>query len=138
MEKAIRLKPNNGQLYGLIGDEFLKINDIEKAERNYLMSINVDSLYSFWYYQIGGFYINIADDKIKEADDIYPDPREKLLIKEAEDLMIKAIPYLEKAAVEMNQNAELARVIAQCYKKKEGGDSENYQKWYNQYKKLKN
>ena len=137
LNKAILIQPENASLYGFLADEYLKLGNMEKAEEYYLKSIEIDSSYANGYILLGGHYVNWAGDLQSESNKIdYRDPRADELSAKAKELQIKAIPYLEIAALELPDNAEIARALAECFKRK--GDEENFQKWYNQYQKLKN
>jgi tetratricopeptide (TPR) repeat protein len=102
---AVEKDPSNSNLYFLLGKTFDDENDKENAEKYYKKAVEINPKFFEAYYNIGAIYNNKASSILKEANELPLEETEKYneLIKEADDNLSKALPWLEKA-YEINPN----------------------------------
>lgn len=99
IDKAIAIDPKNHTLYFAKGDCYSKEGNIEEAKKAYEQALEVKPDYLDAMYNLGALYINAAAPKIEEANNLPFSEQEKYeaLLKEADELIQKALPYMEKA-----------------------------------------
>ena len=134
INQALKLDPNNKELYYILGTSYIELKENEKAEQNLLKAIEIDSMYVNAHSNLAALYMQWSLDLADEAQDLdYRDPRVEELNKRKTDLLVKAIPSLEIMAVEFPDNKSVIRNLAQAYRA--SGNEEKFQEWYD---KLKN
>ncbi len=93
-----------GVQYNIISDDTTKAENVRQesflmAEKSYLDAIRLDENYYDANYNLGALYVNKVASIIEKANALpLGDPGYDPLKKEADDMLRKAIPYLEKAA----------------------------------------
>jgi tetratricopeptide (TPR) repeat protein len=113
LQLAISKDPNNHQLHFALGSIYDKLSSPDdvtkkpskdeyqalrkKAETAYLKAIEISPEYFNAIYNLGALYFNEAGDILKTAGDIKDNKVYEQETKRAEDLLGKALPYLEKA-----------------------------------------
>lgn len=111
LQEAVKKQPDNEQLYFNIGANYDKVmNDTTKSEEMranafklaidaYEKALDINPEYDLALFNIGAIYNNKAAEKFTEARQLPLDATEKYnkLMKEGEELLQKALPYLEKA-----------------------------------------
>jgi tetratricopeptide (TPR) repeat protein len=134
VKQALEIDPNNKQLYYILGTSDIGLKNYEKAEENLEKAIAIDTNYLNAHANLAALYmewsLSLADEA-KELD--YKDPRATQLEDQSREALIKAIPSLEKMAVEYPENKSVIRNLAQAYRA--SGNEEKFQEWYG---KLKN
>jgi tetratricopeptide (TPR) repeat protein len=134
VKEALELDPNNKQLYYILGTSYIGLKDYVKGEESLLKAIEIDSAYVNAHSNLAALYmewsLNLADEA-KELD--YKDPRSTQLEDQSREILIRAIPSLEKMAVEFPENKSVIRNLAQAYRA--SGNEEKFKEWYG---KLKN
>ncbi|WP_040896333.1 sulfotransferase family protein [Xenococcus sp. PCC 7305] len=69
-QKAIELKPDNGNLYYSLGASYRKLGDEQKAFINYQKAVELNPEQPFWVYkELGDFFLQ--EDKLEEAISAY-------------------------------------------------------------------
>ena len=101
--KAIEKDNNNANLYFLLGKTYDDEGDKVNAEKYYVKATEANPEFFEAYYNIGAIYNNKASELMKKANDLPLEETDKYneLIKEANDNLAKAVPWLEKA-LELN------------------------------------
>lgn len=99
IDKAIALDPNNHTLYFAKGDCYSKEGNLEEAKKAYEQAIEKKPDYLDALYNLGAMYVNAAVPKLEEANELPFSEQDKYnnLLKEADELIRKALPYMEKA-----------------------------------------
>ncbi len=113
LQLAISKDPDNHQLHFALGSIYDKLSSPDdvtkkpskeeyqalrkKAETAYTKAIGLNSEYFNAIYNLGALYFNEAGDILKTAGDIKDNKVYEQETKRAEDLLAKALPYLEKA-----------------------------------------
>ena len=97
--KAIQKDPTNANLLFLLGKTYADEGDKVNAEKYYTKAGEVKPDFFEAFYNVGAIYNNQASELMKQANDL---PLEKTdeyneLIKQANENLEKAIPWLEKA-----------------------------------------
>jgi len=93
-----------GVQYNIISDDTTKSETVRQesflmAEKAYLDAIRLDSVYYDANYNLGALYVNKVASIVEKANALpLGDPGYDPLKKEADQMLLKAIPYLEKAA----------------------------------------
>jgi len=108
--KAIAKDSTNANLYFLLGKTYDDEGDKVNAEKYYEEAIKVNPEFFEAYYNIGAIYNNKASEIMKEANDLPLSETDKYnkLIKEANENLSKAVPWLEKA-LELNPDDTFTR-----------------------------
>lgn len=97
MEKALQKDPSNHMLLINYGSELTNQKQYTEAEKYLLkaLEIKADDIYAN--YNLGSCYYNAYVDKIKEIEDIEDNDLYNKELEAANQLLVKARPYLEKA-----------------------------------------
>ncbi len=133
INQALKIDPNNKELYYILGTSYIELKENEKAEENLLKAIEIDPDYINAHSNLAALYMEWSLDLAEEAKDLdYRDPRVTELENKKKECLIKAIPSLEKMAVEFPDNKSVIRNLAQCYRT--SGNEEKFQEWYNKLK----
>ena len=135
IKEALILAPYNKELYYILGTSYIEQKENEKAEKNLLKAIELDSAtYVEAHSNLAALYMDWSMQLSDEAKNLdYRDPRVTELENKKVDLLIRAIPSLEIMAVEYPENKSVIRNLAQAYRA--SGNEEKFNEWYN---KLKN
>ncbi|MFH1005435.1 MAG: tetratricopeptide repeat protein [Bacteroidota bacterium] len=98
LESALEINPDNDVLHAVLANLFEKLNDMDKAEKEYLKAIELNSKNEYAQFNLGALYFNQGNEWNKKLNDL--PPNEKVKAKEYEtksdDLFIKAISYFEQ------------------------------------------
>lgn len=99
IDKAIAIDPNNHTLYFAKGDCYSKEGNLEEAKKAFEQAIEKKPDYLDALYNLGAMYVNAAVPKLEEADKVpfSEQARYDQLLKEADELIRQALPYMEKA-----------------------------------------
>lgn len=114
LQLAIQKDPNNHQLHFALGSIYDKLSSPDdkavkkpskeeyralrdKAEISYKKALQIDPNYFNAVYNLGALYFNEAGDTFKALADIKDDATYEKEKKRADELLKKALPYLEKA-----------------------------------------
>ncbi len=119
LKQAIEQDPNNPVIHYNFGIIYEKIKDFEHAEIAYKKAIELKSTYFDAYYNLGAFYINIASEISKQANNL---PLEKTkefdeLKAKSNKLLIQALPILEKAIKLQSNDQNTLNALREIYKK---------------------
>lgn len=98
LELAIKNDPNNPVYYYALGTLY-DANDknFQKAEEMYLKSVSLNPNVFDYNYNLGALYFNKAVDLYALANEELDNEKYKKLKSEADEMIKKSIPYLEKA-----------------------------------------
>jgi Flp pilus assembly protein TadD len=112
LKVALQREKNNptiyfavGAQYNIIVDDTTKTEEVRndaflEAEKSYIAAIELDSVYYDANYNLGALYVNKASEIIQFANSLpFSDKRYDTLKAEADGMLKKAIPYLEKAII---------------------------------------
>jgi len=99
LELAIEKDNTNPTIFFAVGTNYDQLGMNDKAEAAYKSAIELDPDYFEANYNLGALYVNQAAVVIEEANDLPLDAVEKFdsLKADADDLLKKSLPYLEKA-----------------------------------------
>jgi tetratricopeptide (TPR) repeat protein len=99
LDIAVQKDPNNPMLHYAIGVNMAEFNKFEEAEKSYLKAIELKPDYFDAIYNLGALYVNTAASLMEQANKLPMEDTEgyNKLKTQADDLLNKAIPVLEKA-----------------------------------------
>lgn len=99
LEQALVMDNTNPTIFFAVGTIYDQMGNLEKAESSYLQAINLKPDYFEANYNLGALFVNSAADILAKANDLPLDAvKEYEAAKlEADDLLRKSLPYLEKA-----------------------------------------
>lgn len=117
LQKALETDPTNKTIWFALGTNYENTNNREKAAEAYQKAIDIDPTYSDAYYNMGAMYNNEAAEIIEAANELPLDAveeydREKA---KADELLKKAVPYLEKSEELNPGNLATLQTLKQIY-----------------------
>ncbi len=105
----------NQFIYFARGTIYNNQQEIEKAESDYLMALQIDSLYFDALYNLGALYFNYGADIFNKASELTDDTAYQKVKKEAETQFNKAVPFLEKANAVKPTDKSTIQSLMQLY-----------------------
>jgi tetratricopeptide (TPR) repeat protein len=117
LELALDKDSTNSSIYFALGTNYDQLNNNEKAEMNYMKAIEYDSAYFDAYYNLGALFVNQAAEIQLEASDLPLEETEKYdkLMDEANGILTKSLPYLERAYELKPDDPYTKRSLKQIY-----------------------
>ncbi len=114
---AIAADPTNKQLYMTIGTIYMELKEEDKAEAALLKALELDPKYSDALYQLGAMYTGKASNMKADASQLKNgDPKYDVMLKNADDMNRKAVPYLE-AYIETSPNdKQVLTILSQIHR----------------------
>ncbi len=99
LEVALEKDPTNKTIWFALGTNYENTGEQEKAEEAYQKCIELDPEYADAYYNMGAMYNNRAAAIIEKANELPLDAVEEYNAEKAkaEELLKKAVPFLEKS-----------------------------------------
>lgn len=98
LEKAIASKPNDPQLYDVLGRVYESgLNDMENAEKYFSKALELDPNYADALSNLGRVYYNQGVNKLGDANQINDNKLYQEELAKAKELFEKALPYFVKA-----------------------------------------
>jgi tetratricopeptide (TPR) repeat protein len=98
LEKAIEVDATNPTIFFAVGTTYDQMGDMEKAAEAYKNAVELNAEYFDANYNLGALYVNEAAAIIEEANQLpLGDPKYDVAKKKADDMLLEALPYLEKA-----------------------------------------
>lgn len=95
LKLAVQEDPNNAQLFLALGSSYDALDNYEKAEESYKEAVDIDPSSFDANYGLGGLYYNKAVEMFDKANDISDFKKADNLMKKAEVIMLKSLPYME-------------------------------------------
>lgn len=95
LKLAVQEDPNNAQLFLALGSSYDALDNYEKAEESYKEAVDIDPSSFDANYGLGGLYYNKAVEMFDKANDISDFKKADNLMKKAELIMLKSLPYME-------------------------------------------
>jgi tetratricopeptide (TPR) repeat protein len=95
LKLAVQEDPNNAQLFLALGSSYDALDNYEKAEESYKEAVDIDPSSFDANYGLGGLYYNKAVEMFDKANDISDFKKADNLMKNAEVIMLKSLPYME-------------------------------------------
>ncbi len=95
LKLAVQEDPNNAQLFLALGSSYDVLDNYEKAEESYKEAVDIDPSSFDANYGLGGLYYNKAVEMFDKANDISDFKKADNLMKKAEVIMLKSLPYME-------------------------------------------
>ena len=95
LKLAVQEDPNNAQLFLALGSSYDALDNYEKAEESYKEAVDIDPSSFDANYGLGGLYYNKAVEMFDKANDISDFNKADNLMKKAEVIMLKSLPYME-------------------------------------------
>lgn len=96
LNKAIVQKPDDAQLYEVLGKIYESRNEVDKASENFRKSLSINPEYTEAIGDVGRIYYNQAVELQQKANDIADQKEYKEAIVKVKDLFQQALPYFEK------------------------------------------
>lgn len=126
LDKAIEAEPKNYVLYFTQGTVYDGLNNTDKAEEKYFKALELNPNYFDASYNLGALYFNLAADANNEmVEEKNPDKYLEMKSK-TEELIVKALPHLEKASALKPDNLITLKSLQQIYLKLD--EDEKYEK----------
>ena len=97
LNKAISVKPDDAQLYDVLGRIYENKGEFDKAEESFNKSISLDPTYADAVGNLGRIYYNQAVEAQQIANEIADNNKYKTEIAKVKEMFRKALPYFEKA-----------------------------------------
>lgn len=99
LEVALEKDPTNKTIWFALGTNYENTGQSDKAEEAYQKCIELDPEYADAYYNMGAMYNNRAAEIIEKANELPLDAVEEYNAEKAkaEELLKKAVPFLEKS-----------------------------------------
>ena len=117
LEKALLTDPNNKTIWFALGTNYENTGDLEGAENAYTKCIEIDNNYADAYYNMGAMFNNQAAEIIEKANELPLDAVDEYNTEKAkaDDLLKKALPFLEKSDELNPDNLETLLTLKQIY-----------------------
>lgn len=117
LSAAIAADPTNKQLYMTIGTIYLELKQEGKAEAALLKALELDPKYGDALYQLGAMYTGNASTMKQEASQLKNgDPKYDVMLKEADDMNRKAVPYLEMYIESNPTDKQVLMILSQIHR----------------------
>jgi len=126
--EAIELDPENDLLYFNRGTIYDQEGNIEKAEKDYLMAIDLNPSSFGANYNLGALYFNYGVKLKDNASNTSSNSKYTALKKQADDNFAKALPYMENAFNLNGQDKNTIISLKQLYALKGDYDKSNEMK----------
>lgn len=97
IDYAKKTDPSNASLYFAEGTLYEQMGEQEKARESYERAIEIDPTLFNAYYNLGVLFYNKAANMYEEAQDIKDNTEYAKAMEEANEVLAKAIPYMEEA-----------------------------------------
>jgi tetratricopeptide (TPR) repeat protein len=114
IKKAQKVEPNNPGLYTVEGQLYERIDDFKTAVQCFKEAIDVDSTYFYAYSALGILYFNLGamytEQAVIEKDNV----EYERLLDLADEQLVLALPFLEKAFDLSKDNITLALPVIQA------------------------
>tara|TARA_Y100000589_G_scaffold70929_1_gene63282 strand:- start:2262 stop:3422 length:1161 start_codon:yes stop_codon:yes gene_type:complete len=124
LKLAVEEDPNNHQLFFALGSSYDELNDFEKAENAYLEAIDIKPDFYDALYNLGVMYYNNGGDMLNEANNIKDFKKYDIAKKNAENVMLKGLPYVEKCYELDSSDKNIMLVLKELYYR--NGNNEKY------------
>ncbi len=117
LNTAINNDSNNAFLYYVRGTVYDKLEQSDKALKDYEKAIELDPKQHDALYNLGAYYFNNGADKVNEANDLPLSASKKYneLTKQAKEDFLKSIPYIEKANTVKPEDTATAEMLIKAY-----------------------
>lgn len=100
LQQAVKTDPLNPTIHYAVGASYDQMGNKQEAEKAYLKAIELKPDYFEANYNLGALYVNQAAEIQNEANKLkLNDPNYDVMKKQADDILSKSLPYLEKATV---------------------------------------
>ncbi len=100
LQEAIKTDPLNPTIHYAAGTIYDQMGNKDEAEKSYLKAIELNPEYFEANYNLGALYVNKAAEIQNEANKLkLGDKQYDVLKAQADDILKKSLPYLEKATV---------------------------------------
>jgi tetratricopeptide (TPR) repeat protein len=113
--EAINLDPENSLLYFNRGTIYDQEGQLENAEKDYLMAIELDPSSFGSNYNLGALFFNKAVELNNSANSTSDDKKYKSLKKQSDNFFDKALPYLESAYTLNSKDKNTLLSLKQLY-----------------------
>lgn len=98
LQQAVKTDPLNPTIHYAVGASYDQMGNKQEAEKAYLEAIKLNPEYFEANYNLGALYVNQAAEIQNEANKLkLNDPNYDGMKKQADDILSKSLPYLEKA-----------------------------------------
>lgn len=98
LERVIEVDATNPTIFFAVGTTYDQMGNKDKATDAYKKAIELNPDYFDANYNLGALYVNEAASIIEEANQLpLGDPKYDVAKKKADDMLMAALPYLEKA-----------------------------------------
>ena len=117
LEKALETDPTNKTIWFALGTNYENTGNLEGAEESYQKCIELDPTYADAYYNMGAMYNNQAAEIIEKANELPLDAVAEYDAEKAkaDELLRKAVPYLEKSDELNPDNLPTLQTLKQIY-----------------------
>ncbi|HLN53426.1 MAG TPA: tetratricopeptide repeat protein [Lentimicrobium sp.] len=100
LQEAIKTDPLNPTIHYAAGTIYDQMGNKDDAEKSYIKAIELNPEYFEANYNLGALYVNKAAEIQNEANKLkLGDPKYDEMKAQADDILRKSLPYLEKATV---------------------------------------
>lgn len=114
---AIAADPTNKQLYMTIGTIYFELKEDKKAEAAFLKALELDPKYADALYQLGAMYTGNASNMKQAASQLKNgDPKYDVMLKDADELNKKALPYLESYILLEPKDKQVLMILSQIHR----------------------
>ena len=98
LESALEISPDNDILHAVLANLYSKLNDMEKAEKEYLKAIDLNPKNEYAQFNLGALYFNTGNEWNKKSNDLPPKEtaKAKEYEKKSDDYYKKAIVHFEE------------------------------------------
>lgn len=122
---AVEKDPNNHILFFARGMIYNNRDNFEEAEKNYMKSLELNPGHYDSNFNLGALYFNKGADMITKAGDIADDKEYEKAKAEGDEVLTKAIPYLEKALEIKPDDKDAMSSLMQLYGRTNQSDKYN-------------
>jgi tetratricopeptide (TPR) repeat protein len=116
IKKAQKAEPNNPGLYTVEGQLYEKTDDLRTAVECFKEAIDVDSTYFYGYSALGILHFNLGAQYTEQAVIEKDNAKYERLLSLADEQLVLALPFLEKAFDLSKDNKTLALPVIQALK----------------------
>ena len=128
LESAVETNPDSDVLHSALANLYSKLNDTEKAEKEYMKAIELNPKNEYAQFNLGALYFNTGNEWNKKSNDLPPKEAAK-----AKDYDAKTDAYFRKAIVyfeqyyQLKQDAAVKQRLRQLYSRL--GETEKAEKY---------